>query len=120
MPRSEEHIDKYISNKKILDELFECGNKEHSDWIAIICFYSAMHIIEAEFARSTPEAVHNRTHKQRESRLLTSKEFDSKIVFMYKQLSTNSRIARYEAGHISPTIANSMINYLSKIEKAYS
>lgn len=112
MPTQREHREKYQENKKILGTLFDCTNKEHSNWITTISFYTALHIIEYKFAKMSIDC---KTHSERENQMWESKLFSTKIINKYKQMSVNSRIARY-IGNITPTIAEQMIRYLREIE----
>jgi hypothetical protein len=124
MPTQKEHRLKYLENKNVLDKLFDANNKEHSNWITTICFYTALHIVEYEFAainisNSNYSQKHSKDHAERQENMINSGMFDPKILSMYKQMNTNSRVARYKADNITPTIANMMLNYLKKIEQEF-
>lgn len=112
MPSSEQHKDKYLENKEVL-EVLDIKNKNHCDWITTICFYSALHIIDMKLAIS---GKHPRTHTEREKILQNSQEISIKTKQKYKQMSSNSRVARYEKGKISQTITDQMLRYLRDIE----
>lgn len=116
MPKQSEHRNKYKENKQILETVLDVRNKEHCNWITTIAFYTALHIIEHEFAK---ENIDNKTHSERENRMQDSDKFSNKILSMFKQMSSNSKIARYKAENVSPTIANQMLIYLQKIEEEY-
>ncbi len=117
MPTQKEHRLKYQENKDILDSLFDVKNKEHCNWITTISFYAALHMIEYQFAAKN---VDNKNHNERQENMANNCDLiNKKVQSMYKQMGTNSRIARYKSGNISPTIANQMLIYLSKIENEF-
>jgi hypothetical protein len=116
MPTQAEHRIKYQESRKILDTLFDKTNKEHSNWITTISFYTALHIVEYEFAKNSVDC---KNHADREAKMQDSEIFSKKISEMYKQMGTNSRVARYQANNITPTIAEQMLRYLGLIEKEF-
>jgi|GEM_PF-736468 hypothetical protein len=116
MPTGDEHKKKYINNKKVL-KLLNIQDKDQCDWIATIAFYSALHIIEKELAK---ENKHFRTHMEREQYINGEPKYcKNQIAAKYKQLSTNSKIARYGPGKITPTKANQMLRFLADIESVF-
>lgn len=90
MPTQREHRMKYQENRMVLDTLFDCTKKEHCNWITTISFYTALHIIEYEFAK---ENIDCKTHSEREVKMRESDKFTNKIIGMYKQMGSNSRVA---------------------------
>ncbi len=116
MPTQREHRMKYQENRMVLDTLFDCRKNEHCNWITTISFYTALHIIEYEFAK---ENIDCKTHSEREDKMRESDKFTNKIIGMYKQMGSNSRVARYKKANISPTIANRMLLYLQSIEQEF-
>lgn len=115
MSTSQEHKKKYVENKEILESLFDVNEKKHCNWIATICFYTSLHMIEAKMAKE--KNLHSKSHKERSELIEESGLFSSKVKLMYKQLETNSKIARYSENDISPTVANQMKLYTNRIEK---
>lgn len=115
MSTSQEHKKKYVENKEILDSLFDVTDRKHCNWIATICFYTSLHMIEAKMAKM--KNLHSKSHKERAELIEQSGLFDGKVKLMYKQLETNSRIARYSENDISPTVASQMKRYTEKIEE---
>lgn len=113
MPTSDEHLKKYQINKDVLNTALDTSNSRHYDWIATICFYASLHIIEAQFAK---ESIHNRTHTDREDKILENDHFSRKLADRYKQLSTYSRVARYGPATITLTQASNSLSLLKKIE----
>lgn len=117
MPTLKEHRLKYQENRDVLNLLFDINKKEHCNWITTISFYTALHIIEYRFANIN---VNCKDHSERQEYMNNYTDiFDKKIVGMYKQMGTNSRIARYKADNITPTIASQMLRYLDNIEKEF-
>lgn len=117
MPSREQHLEKYINSKKILNSL-NVQDKSQCDWIATIAFYSALHIIERDFANQNK---HFRTHMERETFINENEKYrKNKIALKYKQLSSNSKVARYGPGVITPTQANQMLLYLRDIENEFT
>lgn len=113
MPSKAEHLQKYKINKNILETVLDPKNKEHYDWIVIVCFYTALHIIEARFAQ---KSINNATHKEREDRMRDNPDFGRKIAEKYKQLSSYSKVARYQAKSMPMTLVDASIHYLQYIE----
>lgn len=110
---SQEHRKKYAENKEILNTLFDEKEKKHSNWIATICFYTSLHMIEAKMAGKN---LHSKSHRERSDYIESSGLFSNKVRMMYKQLETNSKIARYSENDITPTVANQMKRYMEQIE----
>ncbi len=110
----QEHRNKYIENKEILETLFDPSNKKHCNWIATICFYTALHMVEAKMAKENN--FHSHSHREREEMMYDSGLFSMKVLQMYKQLENNSRTARYLPDNIQPTIANQMQVFVKRIE----
>lgn len=114
----QEHKAKYTENKEILETLFDANKKSHCNWIATICFYTAIHMVEAKMAKE--QNIHSHSHKEREEMMYDCGLFNTKVVQMYKQLESNSRTARYLPNNIQPTIANQMQLFVKKIEEEIS
>ena len=71
--------------------------KDHSEWITVIAFYKALHIVEAVFEREG--LTHGRNHESREALLKYHKQFEN-ILRNYRPLWAAATVARYLA---SPT-----------------
>lgn len=65
--------------------------EQYSEWVAIVAFYKAVHVVEAVFAHDLQK--HSSSHAIREGWLLQSKY--KSIWKSYYHLSNASRIARY-------------------------
>ena len=113
MPNSAEHMRKYNLNKIVLTEALDRCNKSHYDWITTVCFYSALHIVEAKFAKKN---IDHKNHKDRENEMRESDLFNRKLTDKYKMLSTYSKIARYGPGSIDSTLVSCSLQYLKDIE----
>lgn len=116
MPSSSEHLKKYEINKEVLENALDKKNSNHFDWITTVCFYAALHIIEAQFAK---QSIDNRTHVEREDNMRNSDVFSRKATDRYKQLSTYSKTARYGPGSIGITHASHSLELLRKIEEEF-
>ncbi len=66
----------------------------HSEWITVISFYKALHIVEAAFAEVGPR--HGRNHESREALLKHDRRFNH-IYRHYRPLWAASTVARYLA-----------------------
>lgn len=114
MPKISEHKKKYLENKDIAENVLDISIEGHRNWIATICFYAAMHIIDMQLAK---DGIHSKSHIERETQIAQSTRISRKVNLEYKHLRSMSRIARYDAESIEPTIANQLIRYLHNIEK---
>lgn len=114
MPKISEHKKKYLENKDIAENVLDITKEGHRNWIATICFYAAMHIIDMQLAKDN---IHSKSHIEREEQIAKSSRISPKVNQKYKHLRTMSRIARYDAGSIAPTIADQLIRYLHNIEE---
>ena len=112
VPRSEEHRGKYLENKSIIDTALNERNREHCNWVSTICFYAALHAVEMQLAL---DGIHSKNHIDREENMQNNERIPEYVLRRYKQMYTTSILARYEAGSVSPTIANQMRNYLKQI-----
>lgn len=112
MPKSAEHKSKYDENKYIIDTVLNEKNRRHSDWVATVCFYAALHLVEMQLAF---EGIHSKNHIERETNMQQSKKIPDYVLSRYKHMYTTSILARYGAGSVSPTCANQMRSYLKQI-----
>jgi hypothetical protein len=92
MPTVSEHIAKAEAFERVL-VIFDEGNPDHCDWIAVVAFYAALHWVDAYLA-----VLGNHPQNHRERNLIVTL---LPIAFEYSLLYSTSRRARYEAGHVS-------------------
>lgn len=116
MPTIAEHKKKYLENKDIVENMLDISKEGHRNWITTICFYAALHIIDMKLAEDN---IHSTTHLSRENILIKMKKISPRVTVRYKQLSSLSRAARYDAGAISEKLTNQALTYLHDIEKEY-
>jgi len=57
------HLEKAASNQRFLDSISD----EFPDWLAVVAFYKAVHLVEALFARKGSPS-HNHNHRNRRFR----------------------------------------------------
>lgn len=114
MPKISEHKKKYLENKDIAENVLDITIEGHRNWIATICFYAAMHIIDMQLAKDN---IHSKSHIEREEQITKSSRISRKVNLEYKHLRTMSRVARYNADSIGPTVADQLIRYLHNIEE---
>ncbi len=114
MPKISEHRKKYLENKDIAEKVLDISIEGHRNWIATICFYAAMHIIDMQLAKDN---IHSKSHIEREEQISQSSRISQKVNVQYKHLRTMSRVARYDAKSIEPTVANQLIRFLHNIEE---
>ena len=80
-----EHLEKARKNEAFLSSL----NDDHPEWLVVVAFYKAVHLVEALFA---VEAFHSRRHHMRNERL---KRKHGLIWTQFKPLFDLSRQVRY-------------------------
>ena len=114
MPTAQEHRKKYQDNKGLLNTLFDMNISAHRNWIVTMSFYMALHIIEAKLHKE--KGIHSRDHKERARFLDETGLFSNKVRLKYKQLETNSKIARYEKDDIRWAVAEQMKRFAMEIE----
>lgn len=116
VPKSAEHLDKYNENRYIIDTILDERDKRQCNWVATVCFYAALHLIEMQLAT---EGIHSKNHIERETNMQQEEKISQYVLVRYKQMYTTSILARYEANSVSPTIANQMRNYLKQISEKF-
>lgn len=99
MPPRKAHEDKARSIERILSRLDD-HDADHWDWVATLAFYAALHWLDASFADS---GLHPSNHRQRNRAVQGLPIWDE-----YYELYSVSRIARYEAAHITRPVARTM------------
>ncbi len=113
VPKISEHKKKYLENKDIAENVLDISIEGHRNWIATICFYAALHVIDMQLAK---DGIHSKTHLEREKQIAENSRISQKVNLEYKHLRSMSRVARYDAESISPTVANQLIRYMHHIE----
>ena len=79
------HLAKADSNQSFLETIGD----EHSDWLAIVAFYKAVHLVEALFAR---QGRQSKNHSSRNNRL---KKHHTAIWMAFSPLIRASKLLRY-------------------------
>lgn len=92
MPNQKDHRSRAAHNHKFLETIPD----EFADWLAIVAFYEAVHLVEMVFA--TLKRSHNRTHGERNKRL--KREYPH-IWRAFYPLWNYSKLARYECTSIN-------------------
>lgn len=113
MPNELQHKDKYVENRKLLDNELNIENAQYYNWIATVAFYAAMHLVEGELAKSD---IHNKTHLDRGNVVEKFSCFRN-IRGQYKTLHDRSIIARYGKMSINKAKAEQALKCLNDIEK---
>ncbi len=114
MPDNSRHLDQYKHNKKLLTSTeLDKDKTSFPDWVIIVAFYSAVHLIEKELA-SIP--FHSSTHKNRDEIIVKIPKLKP-IATQYATLEMQSKKARYECITLKNKHANDAIELLREIEK---
>lgn len=109
MPSEKAHLEAVRRNVKVLRYL---RNQPEIclEWIAIVAFYTAVHVVEAVFAKSD---VHSSDHKTRLDRLKCDAKCRS-LFHPFRQLKVASEIARYlGTGGVTPGAYQCFSDYMS-------
>lgn len=91
MPTESAHADLAVHNVGLVCHLR--SQAEYHDWVAVACFYAALHVVEALFARQRPPA-HGQSHERRELMLKREHRY-SHIYKHYRPLQGIATVARY-------------------------
>jgi len=96
MPDFNEHLNQAKRNLKFLEIANQPGN--YFDWQVTVCFYSALHVINAHLAHCNNS--HYRTHIQVDEAInpfnqFSSSKLDSETYTAYSSLMKLSRRSRY-------------------------
>jgi hypothetical protein len=92
MASKKAHLDLASRNWTTIVYLRDSG-EDHSDWVATIAFYKALHLIEAVFA-DDKAILHSSDHSSRESFLKKTPRYQP-LWKHYRPLFAASLIARY-------------------------
>lgn len=94
-------FDEHIYQAKANLSFLQCVNnsiKNYFDWQVTICFYSAVHLINAHVVKST--GTHYRTHESIDNlinphNILSTAKLDDSTYLSYQKLKNLSRRSRY-------------------------
>ena len=92
MPSEGQHISQARSNAQFLSTLRQPPIR-HPDWVVTVAFYTALHMIDAHFARTGQAGSHFRKHNERNTAVANRLQ---SIADIYMGLYLASRRARYE------------------------
>ena len=92
MPDKECHLAMAKRNQVLIDKLISDGNS-HPEWVAVIAFYKALHIVDAVLFATHPDK-HGGDHKQRMRILKTTNKYNA-IFRYYRPLYSASTVGRY-------------------------
>lgn len=113
VPTLEQHKKKYNKNRELLRKELNIDTCDNYDWIVTVAFYSAIHLVEAELAKSD---IHTRVHTDRSVNVERFNIFRD-VRAQYKALHDRSVVARYEGVCMSKKKAEQALKYLNDIEK---
>lgn len=113
MPTLEQHKKKYTKNRELLDKELNMENCDNYDWIVTVAFYAAIHLVEAELAKSN---IHTRLHTDRSVNVERFNAFRT-VRAQYKALHDRSVVARYEGTCMNKKKAEQALKYLAAIEE---
>jgi hypothetical protein len=126
MPNELDHIKAANHNQEVIEALLPRLN-DFADWITIIAFYKALHIVEAVFATGKePSMRHGIDHNMRAQILKTTNKYKH-IWANYRPLYNASMVARYLEDpscnfnvYLTPQqVRNSILNdHLHRIENS--
>ncbi len=110
MPSDAEHLAVAERNQQLIDHLLPDISR-FGDWITVIAFYRALHLVEAVFFRNHPNK-HGHNHESRENMLKRTPRYKH-IYKHYRTLWAASTVARYLEDRSSGTTYASFADYLS-------
>lgn len=93
MPSRDDHLSLAKHNQDVIDFLRTDSARRFHDWVAIVAFYKALHLIEALFACFS-WIKHGGDHATRERILKSDTRYDA-IRPHYRALKEASSVARY-------------------------
>jgi len=96
MPQETDHIRQARHNAQFLSTL---GCTPYPDWAITVAFYTAIHLVEAHFARRNIDSFDHRNRRSRVSNHL------QQIAPDYRLLENECRLARYECRQLTPADA---------------
>ena len=113
MPTVDEHKKKYNINKQLLTNELKLDKCTCYDWISVVAFYSALHLIEGELAKG---GIHSPDHSFRRRTIDMISNY-SNVRRQFKVLYDRSRIARYGPLVVDKGKAEHALQCLEQIEK---
>ena len=114
MPSKEAHEEQVRRNKQLIAyPNFDTKTCGHNDWVVTVAFYTALHLVEREFAKIPYDC---RDHKDREECMITSGGKFRDVLRDYKTLKAASMKTRYTCCVFSPDETDKYLNYLNNIE----
>ena len=110
-----EHQKRYENTEKLInEEIFEVNKTEHRDWLSVIMFYGAVHIIEKQLAlRQTPYHSTGHDDRNKETRKL---KVGHKLVSNYLLLYNAGLDARYYNIYLTLEEINDLRNSYNTIK----
>lgn len=100
MPTDAEHIAAATRNQELIHHLLPVVDR-FPDWLAVVAFYKALHVVELMLFLDSPEK-HAFNHERREDILKKTKRYEF-VYKHYRPLWDASRIARYLSIGNQPT-----------------
>jgi len=110
MPCDSEHLALAAHNQDLINHLIPSLDR-FADWVTVVAFYKAVHIVEAVFFKSHPEK-HGRNHENREYLLKATNHYQQ-IYRFYRPLWSASTVARYLEDHTTRTEYGSFAEYMT-------
>jgi hypothetical protein len=102
MPQQDDHIRQARHNAQFLST-FDLNATPYPDWAITVAFYTAVHLVEAHFARNN---IHYTDHKRRNREVSRSlRQIGRNYITLYNQ----SRTARYNCQHVTPADAEQVL-----------
>lgn len=127
MPDKDSHLAVARRNQDLIGQLLAGGNG-YPEWVAVIAFYKALHIVDAVLFVNHPEK-HGGSHDNRNHLLKTTPRY-ANLYKQYRPLFSASLVARYlEADHrgygsfaeymTADDVVHTLLNhYLRQLEKS--
>jgi hypothetical protein len=110
MPSDSEHLAVAERNQELINHLLP-DIKRFGEWITIVAFYRALHIVEAVFFCDHRDK-HGRNHETREDMLKRTPRYQQ-IYKHYRTLWAASTVARYLEDHSASKTYRSFSEYMS-------
>ncbi len=120
MPDQAKHAFQALHNEQLLSEpVFELSKTEYADWVITICFYCAVHLIDAKLAQQH-RIIDIPNHDERRAHVHEYFSTKNDIVKLYETLDSESRRARYHCKGIDLKRARDAVDLLNKLKKELS
>ena len=92
MPDTQCHLAMARRNQEVIQQFLDGGNR-HPEWLAVVAFYKALHVVDAVLFADNP-ARHGGSHHNREHILKTTARYQH-IFKHYRPLYAASLVGRY-------------------------